>query len=83
MGDAYKYLVSQETSNRRRGNGSGWIRKENSSLKSCQALTQAAQGGGGVPIPTGVQEPWRCGAWEYGQWAWGAGLGLGVSDIQP
>ena len=31
-------------------------------------LTQAAQGGGGVAVSGGVQEPWRCGTEGYGQW---------------
>ena len=26
-----------------------------------QALEEAAQGGGGVTVPGGVQEPWSCG----------------------
>ena len=43
----------------RRG-GSGWILGKISSL-SVEALAQAAQGGGGVTIPGGVQEMWRCG----------------------
>jgi len=30
--------------------------------KSGEAVAQAAQGGGGVTGPGGVQEPWRCGA---------------------
>jgi len=30
----------------------------------------AAQGGGGVIIPGGVPEPWRCGTEGRGQWAW-------------
>jgi len=29
--------------------------------KSGEALTQAAQGGGGVTVPGDVQEMWRCG----------------------
>ena len=29
--------------------------------KSGEALEQAAQGGGGVTVPGGVQERWRCG----------------------
>ena len=28
---------------------------------SSNALAQAVQGGGGVTIPEGVPEPWRCG----------------------
>lgn len=42
-------------------------------------MAQAARGGGGGTIPGGVQEPWRCGTWQHGQWArWGqAGVGFG------
>ena len=29
--------------------------------QSGEALAQAAQGGGGITIRGGVQEPWRCG----------------------
>ena len=29
--------------------------------KSGEALVQAAKGGGGVTVPGGVQEMWRCG----------------------
>ena len=42
---------------------------------SGEALEQAAQGGGGVTIPGGGQEPWRCGTEGRGQWAWWDGLG--------
>ena len=28
--------------------------------QSGEAVAQAAQGGGGVTVPEGVQEPWRC-----------------------
>jgi len=31
-----------------------------------QALAQAAQGGGGVPIPGGVQKACGCGTWGHG-----------------
>ena len=31
-----------------------------------QTLAQAAQGGGGVPIPGGVQKTCRCGTWASG-----------------
>ena len=34
--------------------------------KSGQALDQAAQGSGGVPIPGGVQKPHGCGPWGHG-----------------
>jgi len=33
-------------------------------------VARAAQGGGGVTIPGGVQETWRCGTEGRGQWAW-------------
>jgi len=36
--------------------GSGWILGKNSS----QNEQQAAQGDGGVTVPGGVQETWRC-----------------------
>ena len=35
-------------------------------LKSGQALEQAAQGGGGVTIPGGVQKTCRCGILGHG-----------------
>lgn len=40
-------------------------------------------GGGGVPVPGGVQEPWRCGTGGHGQWArWGRlGLDLGILEL--
>ena len=31
-------------------------------------MAQAAQGGGGVTIPGGVAELWRCGTEGRGQW---------------
>jgi len=36
------------------------------SCKSGQALAQAAQGSGGVPIPGRVQTPCGCGPWGHG-----------------
>jgi len=33
-------------------------------------VAQAAQGGGGVIIPEGVQETRRCGTERHGQWVW-------------
>ena len=43
----------------------------------------AAQGGGGVTVPGGVPEPWRCGSEGRGQWAqWGGlGLDLGILEV--
>ena len=40
----------------------------------------AAQGGGGVTIPGGVQKPWGCDTEGRGQWARGdaSGLDLGI-----
>ena len=38
--------------------------------KSGEALAQAAQGGGGVALPGGVQGSRRCGTEVCGQWAW-------------
>ena len=46
--------------------GSGWILGKNYSQKSGEALAQAAQGGGGVTIPGGVQETCRCGTKGHG-----------------
>jgi len=43
--------------------------------KSHQALEQTAQGGGGVTIPEGVPEPWRCGTERCGYGHGGDGLG--------
>ena len=39
-------------------------------------MAQAAHGGGGVAVPGGVPELWRCGTEGCGQWAWWGGLGL-------
>ena len=39
-------------------------------------MEQTAKGGGGVTVPGGVPEPWRCGTEGRGQWAWWDGLGL-------
>ena len=51
--------------------GSGWILGKILRKKD-EALAQAAQGGGGVTVPGGVQEPWRCGTEGRGLWArWG------------
>ena len=33
-------------------------------------MGEAAQGGGGVSIPGGVPEQWKCGTEGRGQWAW-------------
>ena len=39
-------------------------------------------GGGGVPVPGGVQEPWRCGTEGRGQQTWWGGLGLGLGTLE-
>ena len=41
----------------------------NTSLKEWYCSGTAAQGGGGVSIPGGVPELWRCGTEGRGQWA--------------
>jgi len=46
--------------------GWDWILGKNVFTESGQALAQAAQGGGGVPIPGGVQKMCRCGTLGYG-----------------
>ena len=43
---------------------SGWILGKISSL-SDQVLAQAAQEGGGVTVPGGVQETWSCDTKEH------------------
>ena len=49
--------------------------------KSSEALEWAAQGGGGIAIPRGVPEPWRCGTEGRGQWAWCDRLLVGLGDL--
>ena len=50
--------------------------------KSGQALTQAAQGGGGVTVPGGVQETWRCVTERHGQWSCWGWVGVEVDDLR-
>ena len=38
--------------------------------ESSEAVAQAAQGGGAVTVPGGVEEPCGCGTEGHGQWAW-------------
>jgi len=38
-------------------------------------------GSGGVTVPGGVPEPWRCGTEGRGQWAWWDGLGLDLGIL--
>jgi len=45
-------------------------------------VAQAAQGGGGVPIPGGVQDTCRCGTEGCGYWAGGGGLGLDLVTLE-
>jgi len=45
-------------------------------------VSQAAQGGGGVTVPGGVQEPCRCGIEGRGQWHGGGGPMIGLGDLR-
>ena len=49
--------------------GSSWMLGKTSPQKSGAAGAQAAQGGDGVTIPGGIQEPCGCGTERGGQWA--------------
>ena len=51
--------------------------------ESIDALAQAAQGGGGVPIPGGVKELWHMGTWSVGMVGDGLGSGLGNLGSSP
>jgi len=45
-------------------------------------LNQAAQGGGGVPIPGGAQKTSRCGTWGHGLSRHGGdGWMVGLDDL--
>ena len=48
--------------------------------KSSDSLAQAAQGGGGVTVPEGVQVEWRCGSEGHGHWTWWGWVGIGFED---
>ena len=48
---------------------------------SGKAVSQAAQGGGGVTVPGGVQEPCGCVTEGCAQWAWWDGLMVGLNDL--
>ena len=45
-------------------------------------MAQAAQGGGGVTVPGGVEEPCGCGTEGCGQWAWSGGLMVGIGSLK-
>ena len=45
-------------------------------------MAQAAQGGGGVTVPGGVEEPCGCGTEGRGQWVWEGGLMVGLGDLR-
>ena len=47
--------------------GSGWILGKMYSQKEWRCSGTAAQGGGGVTVPGGAQEPWGCGTEGCGQ----------------
>jgi len=51
--------------------GSGWVLGKAYSPEqwSCNGISRAAQGGGGVTVPGGVPEPRGCGTEERGYWA--------------
>ena len=38
-------------------------------------------GSGGVTVPGGVQELWRCGTEGRGQWVWWGWAGVGLEDL--
>ena len=45
-------------------------------MERAARLWPCCPGDGGVTVPGGVPEPWRCGTEERGQWARWGGLGL-------
>ena len=44
-------------------------------------MAQAARGGGGVTVPGGVPELWRCGTEGRGQWACWGWAGVELDDL--
>ena len=52
------------------------IREKKYPLKELSDIGTAAQGSGGVTIPGGAQELWRCGTEGCGQWACVGGWAL-------
>ena len=59
---------------------SGWILGK-TSQKSSKAVAQAAQGGGGVTVPGGVQEPCGCGTEDKVSGHGGDGRAVGLDDL--
>jgi len=57
------------------------MRKKFILWKSSEAVAEAAQGGGGVTIPGGVQKPCGCGPEGYGEWAWWGWLVVGLDEL--
>ena len=53
-----------------------------SSLKEWCCSGTATHGGGGVTVPGGVPDQWRCGTEGRGQWAWWDGLGLDLRILE-
>ena len=39
-------------------------------------------GSGGVTVPGGIKEPWRCGTEGHGQWAWRGWAGVGLGNLR-
>jgi len=60
---------------------SGWILGTISSWSGSRIGT-VCPGSGGVPIPGGIPELWRCGTEGHCQWAWRDGLGLGLGILE-
>jgi len=62
--------------------GSGWILRKTFQKERCCSGT-AAQGGGGVTVPGGVQELCRCGTEGRGDGRWMFGLSYLRGLSQP
>jgi len=62
--------------------GSGWLLGNISSQKEWSGRGMGCPGSGGVTIPGGVPDLWRCGMEEHGQWAWWGGLGLDMVILE-
>jgi len=61
---------------------SGWISGRTYSPKERWGSGTAAQGGGAVTIPGGVEEPCGCGTEGRGQWAWWGWVDVGQGDLR-